>query len=89
MTADFPMEDPPANNLACFQDQARICGPDCMAYLNPVPTGDDYVGQQWSRCLLLVNAHRAGKHLVIIASDLNKVLRGNNSPRVPPPPPVK
>ena len=53
---------------ACFLAQDRICGPDCMAYLPQVPEGPAYVGEQWAHCLLLVNAERAGKHLVVLAS---------------------
>lgn len=76
--------------LFCFMDSARPCGPDCMAYLNPPPQDPDYQGQQWSSCLLLVNAHRTGKHLVILTADVHKLaekIRTAASPvsHIPPP----
>jgi hypothetical protein len=42
-----------------------------MAYLPQAPEGPAYVGENWAHCLLLVNAERAGKHLVILV-DLHK-----------------
>jgi len=63
--------------LACFLDQERLCGPDCMAFLpeGERPTDGEYTGRQWSGCLLLVNAHRSGKHLTILASLGDKLLK--------------
>ena len=58
----------PEGKLFCFLTPERLCGADCMAYLTTPPNTPDHVGQQWPRCLLLVNAERAGKHLVILAS---------------------
>lgn len=60
-------EDGPSSGLCCFMDKERPCGADCMAFLTDPPSKDDYVGQQWSHCHLLVNAHRVGKHLVVLA----------------------
>ncbi len=56
-----------ATGLDCFLNQNRPCGPDCMAFTAP-PEGQDYQDQQWAHCMLLVNAHRGGKHLVVLAS---------------------
>lgn len=53
--------------------QTRVCGPDCMAYLPQVPEGKDFTGEQWAHCMLLVNAHRAGKHLVILANVTSEI----------------
>lgn len=52
----------------CFINNTRVCGPDCMAFLPQAPSGDDYKGEQWAHCHLLVNAHRSGKHLTILAN---------------------
>lgn len=52
---------------ACFISQDRVCSADCMAYLQKPPAGVDYIGEQWARCHLLVNMHRGGKHLVVLA----------------------
>ena len=77
------------SGLTCFLDQPRLCGSDCMAYLNPPPQGDEYRGQQWSNCMLLVNIHRGGKHLVILANVLNKGVDrlAKTTPAVPLPDP--
>lgn len=64
----------PPNALNCFQDRARVCGPDCMAFITPPPT-EDYRGQQWAQCLLLVNSHRTGKHLVVLADSVGRHLQ--------------
>jgi hypothetical protein len=37
-----------------------------MAYAEP-PEGPDYQGRQSSNCIILVNAHRGGKHIAILA----------------------
>lgn len=58
---------------ACFIDQGRICGPDCMAFLPQPPSEPDYQGEGWAHCHVLVNAHRLGKHLVILAGAVSKV----------------
>lgn len=63
---------------ACFMDQYRICGPDCMSFLPKPPEGPEYLGEQWAQCLLLVNAQRVGKHTVIIASELVNIRKKNS-----------
>lgn len=68
------MKDVPEDKtgLFCFKDASRMCGADCMAYVD-APEGPDYVGKQWARCHLLVNQHRTGKHLVVITGILDKI----------------
>jgi hypothetical protein len=68
------------NGLYCWSDTGRACGPDCMAFLTAAPEGPDYVmpdgsPRQWAQCLLLVNAHRVGKHLVHITSSIDVAVR--------------
>jgi len=62
------------SGLYCFLDHARQCTAECMAFISP-PDGPDYIDQQWARCLLLVNAHRGGKHLVVLASTSAQMLQ--------------
>lgn len=68
-------EPPPPQNsgLACFMNQDRICGADCMAFLPQKPEGVHFQGEQWAHCHLLVNADRAGRHLVVLASVGSKI----------------
>lgn len=82
------------NGLYCFLNANRPCGADCMAFV-AAPDGPDYQDQQWANCLLLVNAHRGGKHLVVLAASANEMLqhskrttadRARNQP--PPPSPT-
>ncbi len=54
--------------LFCFLSENRPCNSDCVAYLTMRPQGDDYAEQGWSQCAVLVNTHRAGKHLTVLAS---------------------
>lgn len=65
----MPIQSP--EGLICFKDKMRVCGPDCMAYTTP-PPHPDYTDQQWARCILLVNSHRTGKHLTVIAAALGE-----------------
>ena len=65
------------NGLYCFIAAHRECGPACMAY-SPAPEGPDYKDQQWATCMLLVNAHRLGKHLVVLASTVDTVRKQLN-----------
>jgi hypothetical protein len=60
-------EEGTKSGLFCFLDQTRPCDVTCMAFCEP-PEQPDYEGKQWARCHLLVNAHRGGKHLVVLAS---------------------
>lgn len=39
-----------------------------MAYLAQPPAGLNYTGENWAHCVLLVNAERSGKHLVVLAN---------------------
>jgi len=88
-------EPPRGNGLYCFIDNGRECGADCMAYLTDAPEGHDYRGQQWANCQLLVNTHRAAKHLTILAQVTDVFLQKTrvhaaDQARVaqtPPPPP--
>lgn len=88
-------EDNPEDGLVCFLDVARPCGADCMAW-DARPEGPDYADKQWANCMLLVNAHRGGKHLVVLASvgsDLLRKAKNEAADRArtnqPPPPGVK
>lgn len=76
--AETPQEgaEPPTpqvSGLACFMNQDRICGADCMAFLPQVPEGTAYTGEQWAHCHLLVNADRTGRHLVVLAAVGSKI----------------
>jgi len=91
----IPEKEVKANGLICFLNNQRSCGPDCMAFTDP-PEGDDYRGKQWANCMLLVSAHRGGKHLTILASQGAELVKQNkktsaDAQRVnqPPPPVVK
>lgn len=59
----------------CFLDASRPCGSECMAYLAVRPPGQDYEGEQWSKCSMLVNLHKVGKHVVGIASQGENLLK--------------
>lgn len=61
-----PLESVRKPGLGCFIDQARLCGVDCMAYLPQVPDQKAYLGETWAHCLLLLNADRIGRHLVVL-----------------------
>lgn len=67
------LEAPPerkadTSDLFCFIRAERPCDASCVAYLVVQPSGEDYREQPWAQCLLLVNAHRGGKHLTILTN---------------------
>ena len=86
----------PDTGLYCFLNESRVCNASCMAFLNPVPPGPDYLDQQWANCSLLVNAHRTGKHLTIIAQVTGESVKAGRTAAADaarlsqptPPPPV-
>ncbi len=83
---DHTKED---SGLYCFKDSTRVCGADCMAFSAP-PDSPDFKGQQWAKCKLLVDSHRTGKHLVILAECMNSVrLFLDDTRRVNQGPPMK
>lgn len=67
-------EESPGGGLYCFLDKERPCDVTCMAYIAQ-PDGPDYQDQQWANCLLLVNAHRGGKHLIVLASNSGELVK--------------
>ena len=70
------IKDP--EGLICFLDVGRPCEASCMAYITP-PDGPDYQDQQFANCMLLVNAHRAGKHLVVLAMVGGELVKKNKT----------
>ena len=66
------LDDDVRNGLTCFLDGTRQCGADCMAYTTFSESNS--LPQPQGHCLLLANAERGGKHLVIIAKLLNDVI---------------
>lgn len=66
---------PSGTELFCFLDSSRPCTSECMAFLPSRPEGQDYEGQQWSACMLLVNVHRLGKHHIALASQGQSLLK--------------
>ncbi len=55
-------------DMFCYRDANRVCDSTCVAFLVVIPDGDDYTEQPWARCHVLVNEHRQGKHLTVLAS---------------------
>lgn len=78
---------------ACFLSQDRVCGSDCMSYLDKVPDGPAYLGENWAKCHILVNVDRGGRHLAILAQvsasafNLKKNQAADESRANQPPPP--
>ena len=56
------------DELYCYRDGSRVCNASCMAYISP-PEGSDYKDANWACCLLLVAAHKTGKHLTVLAQE--------------------
>lgn len=74
----------PGTGLFCFKDQTRPCSSECMAHVNP-PAGDDYKDQQWAHCLELINIHRVGKHVSLLAAQGAELLKIQRTPAPPVP----
>ena len=82
MSPAVPKAELPGSGLYCFKDNTRLCTAECMAYVNP-PAHDDFKDAQWPHCIELINLHRIGKHVAIIAgqaSELIKILRTTPPP---------
>lgn len=61
-----PDMKPQINGQQCFLNMDRPCGADCMAFQTDRPQGVEYNGQ-WANCLVLTTAHKAAKHLIVLA----------------------
>jgi hypothetical protein len=83
----MPAEAPLDGRLLCFITPDRVCGPDCMAYVTNKPSQSDYKDQAWPHCLVLLNLHRTGKHLVILAETASKLLQKHPDPHTQIAPP--
>lgn len=62
------------DELFCFQDHCRPCTAECVAFESTPPEDKDYKNKPWAHCMILVNAHRTGKHLVTLSSGLSKII---------------
>lgn len=60
------------DELYCFFDRERMCGPDCMAY-KTVPDDNVQLDSSQVHCVLISSAERAGRSLNIIGSILNDI----------------
>lgn len=66
---------PQGNEVFCFLDSARPCTAECIAYMPVAPEGTDYENQAFSSCLVLVNLHKAGKHVTALAQQGTSLLK--------------
>jgi hypothetical protein len=82
-----PPERKQTEELYCHMDLTRTCGPDCMAYLTHPPVDNDYKGQSWAKCRLLVDSYRVGKHVTLLVQAANAAVRPRTAP-IPPPNPL-
>ena len=69
-----PSQPIPNDKLACFLDQGRFCGPDCMAFVT-VPEPSTHVDVAQVRCVLLTSVERAGRSLNILGQIANNALK--------------
>lgn len=70
------------NGLVCWINADRLCGSDCMAYVDPpMARGPDYDGKQWANCIVLVSIHQESKHATILAQHLVKQARTPAPPK--------
>jgi hypothetical protein len=65
------------SDVFCFLDGNRPCSMECAAYLTARPDGPDYRGQPFAQCTVLVGIHRGGKHLTVLASQAESLLKHN------------
>ena len=85
MSGELP-EIPAPPEVYCFLNDTRICNPSCVAYLVHLPRGDEYrIEEPWMHCSVLLNGHRTGKHLVVLAQTAEKTVKAP-PPALPPPP---
>ena len=70
----IPMSELPGSGLCCFKDKERMCTAECMAYVNP-PAAEEFKDQQWAHCLELINLHRIGKHVTLLAIGQQEILK--------------
>ena len=69
---------PQKDKVFCFLDQARFCGPDCIAYktipdalgVNPSPLDSAQMN-----CVLICSAERVGIYAGMLASSANNALK--------------
>lgn len=79
------------DRLACFFDQSRFCGADCMAY-KTIPDKNAVLDGSQQNCVILSSIERTGRSLNIIGNILNEHLKltrlqANDAKRGSPPPP--
>lgn len=72
----------------CFFSKDRLCTSECVAY---EPADDkEFKDKPWASCMILINLHRAGKHLGNIASEMGRVRNHfTDQARVHQPPPAR
>lgn len=86
------LDHPPMNQMICFLDKTRGCGPDCLSYSINAHSSD--YNEPWGHCVVVASMFRIGKHLVVLAQQGDAQLsiqrttvadntRASNAPTVP------
>lgn len=65
-------DDRRPDELMCFMNMERICGPDCVSF-RTIPDENVQLDSNQQHCILLSSVERAGRSLNIIAGLINNV----------------
>lgn len=68
--SDEPNQQRVEDQLFCFMDQHRVCGPDCMSF-KVISDGNVNLDGGQQHCVLLSAIERTGRSLNIIGGLLN------------------
>jgi len=59
------------DQLYCFMDAERVCGPECMAFLTfPRKANSSELSEMQAHCTFLTSADRVGRNITILTSAL-------------------
>jgi hypothetical protein len=59
----------------CYRDATRPCTAECVAFLGETSRPSGEFPGAIASCSLLVDSHRSGKHLTILAQQGNEALK--------------
>ncbi len=57
--------------IDCYRDKNRICGPDCVAWVTDPPANKGSLSFTQEHCLLISAAERTARHVTGIAAALH------------------
>ncbi len=73
------VDDSIKDQIDCYRDRMRICGPDCVAWVTHPPENKGKLSFTQMHCLMLSTAERTARHVTLMAMVLGDIYKKNKT----------